>query len=410
MNKRPLNAPDGVISRRHFLYIAGGTVAVTVGAPILAACGASATPAPTAAPTTAPTAVPSGVPCPTVTPSTTAIGGPLNMFTWAGYEGAGVAEMEQWYKDNNIQLNVKNISNEDPIAFFKSPAGQDWDAGSLNQGETWYNYDQGVLAAVSVEEIPAFKKMYPFFQESDLFKICDGVYYAIPWTAGPLLINTLPEKVPADALESYEGLFDPKWKGRIATYDDALNMISLGAVATGNDPGKLTREQLNGPVSEWLKRLVPQLKVLATSIGDQVNLLVSGDVDINLIGLTWNIPQARAQGVEIDARVPKEGAFGFVDCVRILPWAKNRQNAIAYANALLEGETAVAMQNSLFQLSTLDEVNQKINKEARDLFPADLNKYFSETLKWNVFYFDPNGPYATVEEWEKVWTEAKVGV
>jgi putative spermidine/putrescine transport system substrate-binding protein/spermidine/putrescine transport system substrate-binding protein len=411
MSDRPLKAPDGVISRRHFLYIAGGTVAVTAGASVLAACGASGTPAPTAAPTAAATAAASAAAeCPVRTPSTAAIGGPLNMFTWAGYEGMGVPEMEQWYKDNKIELNVKAISNEDPIAFFKSPAGQEWDAGSENQGNCNYGYENGVMDAVSVEEVPALGKMYPFFKESPLFKICDGVYNSVPWTTGPLAINTRPEKVPADALESYEGLFDAKWKGRIATFDDALNMISIGAVATGKDPGKLTRDELNGPVRDWLKRLMPQLKVAAASIGDQVNLLVSGDIDINLVGLTWNVKQAKDQGVTIDLRTPKEGAYGFIDCVRILPWAKNRQNAIAYANAVMEGETAVALQNSLAQLGTVDSVNQAVSKDTRDLFPEDLATYFGETLKWNVSYYDPNGPYAPFEEWQKTWADVKAGV
>jgi spermidine/putrescine-binding protein len=402
-----LERPDGVFTRRQFLYLAGGTVAVTAAGTVLAACGASATTAPTAAPSAAPSGGTGG--CPTVTPSTAKVGGTFNNFTWAGYDGVGVPEMDKFFADNGIQMNKKAISNENRVTYFKSPAGQEWDASSLNQGEGNYHYSQGIAAPISVAEVPALAKMYDFIKETPLFKICDGTYNAVPWTFGPLGINTRPDKVPADALESYEGLFDAKWKGRIGTYDDALNMISLGAVATGKDPAKLTRDELNGPVKDWLKRLQPQLKVLSTSIGDQVNLLASGDVDIELIGLTWNITQAESQGVAIDLRIPKEGAFGFIDAVFIMPWAKNRQNAIAYANALISGDTAVAMQNSLFQLGTVDETNQKINKQIRDLFPADLNEYTGKTLKWNVSYFDPNGPYATIDEWSQVWTAVKAG-
>ena len=29
-------------------------------------------------------------------------------------------------------------------------------------------------------------------------------------------------------------------------------------------------------------------------------------------------------------------------------------------------------------------------------------------LKWNVQHFDPEGPYATNEEWEAVWNEVKL--
>ena len=187
-------------------------------------------------------------------------------------------------------------------------------------------------------------------------------------------------------------------------------MISMGACATKNDPGQLTRDQLNGPVKDWLVRLKPQLKVMSSSIGDQITLLMAGDVDVELLGLLWFVAQAKEQNSPVDFRVPDEGTYGFCDAVIIPPWAKNRQNAIAYANALMEGETAVAQQEATFQMSTNPEVNDKVKAEIRSLFPEDLVGYVTNTLKWNKFWYDPNGDYATVEEWRKVWDDVKAGV
>jgi spermidine/putrescine transport system substrate-binding protein len=401
-----LERPDGVFTRRQFLYIAGGTVAVTAAGTVLAACGTSATTAPTAAPTAAaPTAAPTAAP--SAAPSAGAVGGDFNLFTWAGYDGKGVPAMDKFYADNKINLNVKNISNEVLENFLKAPGSEMWDASSDNQGDTEYAFTSGISSEITVDEVPALAKMYPFFKDNAFWKVRDGVYNSVPWTWGPIGINTRKDKVP-DGIPTYEVLFDPKFTGRIGTYDDALNMVSTAAVATGNDPNFLTRDQLNGPVKDWLLKLKPQLKVLSTSIADQLNLLISGDVDVELVGLLWNLVSAKQQNINtIDFVVPKEGTFGFVDAVIIMPWAKSRANALAYANALMDGDTAVAMQESVNQMGPVAEINAKIKPEVRSLYPDDLETYINKTLKWNKFWYDPAGKYATVEEWRKVWDDVK---
>ena len=244
----------------------------------------------------------------------------------------------------------------------------------------------GIQSAITDKEVPALAKMYDTFKNGTFWNVCEGTYNSVPWTWGPLGINTRKDRVPAEALKSWDELFDPKYTGKIGTYDDALNMVSTGAVATKNDPGKLTTDQLNGPVKDWLTKLKPQLKVLSTSIGDQQNLLESGDVDIELVGLLWFV--AGSKTGQIDFRVPDEGTYGFVDAVIVPPWAANRQNAIAYANALLEGPTAIAQQEATFQMSTNPEVNAKIKPEVRSLYPEDLVAYVSDTLKWNKSWYD----------------------
>jgi spermidine/putrescine transport system substrate-binding protein len=402
-----LRPPAGVYTRRTFLKIAGFTAVATSSAAFLEACVGAASPAASSAgsATAAASAAPSASAVASSAASLAPVGGPFALFTWAGYDGKGV--IDDWYTQNNIQLDLKSITNENMVNFMKAPGSEKWDASSVNQGDAEYLAAQQVSSPISVQEVPALTKMLPFFRDGTFWKTSDGVYNSAPWTWGPIGINTRPERVPADALDSYQGLLDPKWKGRIGTFDDALNMISTAACATGNDPGKLTRDQLPGAVKDFLVKLKPQLKVLSTSIGDQANLLISGDVDIELVGLLWFIVQAKSQNVTLDFRVPKEGAFGFCDAVYITPWAPHRANAVAYANALLSGDTAVKMQESVNQLSTNPEVNSKIKADVRNLYPQDLDAYTSQTLKWNKSWYDPNGQYATIDEWRKVWDDVK---
>jgi spermidine/putrescine transport system substrate-binding protein len=400
------------MTRRHFLAITGGTAAVVAAGGLLAACSSTATPAPTAAPTTAATAAPTPVPspaCPSPVAVTGQVGGPFNLFCWEGYDGKGNEIWDAWWPANNIQLNVKYIAAENMNAFFKSPAGQEWDASSLNQGEVPNSWQVGILTPITDQDVPSLAKMYPFFRDGDLWKICEGTYAAVPWSFGPIAVIVRTDKVPADLLSSYEGLFDPKLAGRVGAFDDALNMISTAAIATGNHPGYLTREQLNGPVKDWLDRLRPQLKALQASIGDQSTVISSGDVWVELVGWAFFVPTLKAEGVQVEFVTPKEGAFGFVDSIFIPPTAPHRANAIAWTNAMMEGETAKAMNEWTVQLSSNPEVNQTLSQDVLSIFPSDIEGYLDQ-LKFNRSYYDPNGPYATMEEWTKVWTEAKAGI
>ncbi len=399
-----IKPPPGVYTRRMFMRMAGATTVLAASGNVLAACGAgAASPSTIGAPS--PTA---GAPSPTAgDPSPTAaavVGGDVNVFTWGGYEGSGI--IDDWYASNSLKLNVKAITLPGGIPTTIQQGG--WDASSANQGDAEYYHGLGISSEITVDEVPALAKMLPFFQEGSFWKIRDGVYNSVPWTWGPIGFMARPDRIPEGSIKSYWDLTKPEFKDRLGTFDDPLNMIATGAVANQLDPGALTREQLNGPVRDYLEKLVPNLKILAASLGDQINTLAAGDVDGYLVGFVWGTFEVRKQGVDAYFLVPeKEGAFGFCDAVFIPPEAEHRANAIAYANALLEGETAAAMQGAFIQLSTNAEVIDQASPEVRAVYPADLAAYASETLKWNKSYYDPAGAYATIEEWTALWEEVK---
>jgi putrescine transport system substrate-binding protein len=128
---------------------------------------------------------------------------------------------------------------------------------------------------------------------------------------------------------------------------------------------------------------------------------------VQVVGLTWSANEGKRKGVKLNFAVPREGTFGFVDCVFIPPTAPNRENAIAYENALMQGSTAIGMANYVNQTSTNPAVNAKINKSVLTFFPKDLISY-TIRLKWNKSYYKP-GKYATFQEWTRVWGEVKAG-
>lgn len=401
--------PAGVMTRRQFMYLAGGVAAVAATAPLLAACSAAGTtPGPVAS-----SGASSGV-CPNPIPLTGSVGGALSLFEWEGYDGKGVPQWDAWYKANNINLTVKYVTDQsNPSATMRSPEGKLYDVFSFNQGDVLNAWADGdLLTPISIEEVPGLGKMYPFFKDSVLFHICDNqdVFPTVPWQWGPLGLIARDDTVPIKDLSSWQGLLEPKYKGRIITYDDPLNAVSQGACAVNLDPATLTKDQLNGPVHDFWKQLFPQLKTVVTSAGDQANLLASGDAWISMMGWAYNISQLAGMNVKANFVIPNEGTYGFIDTIAIPPWAPDRRNAIAWANAMMEGDTAVALQESTIGMSTNPEVNAKVTGDVRNLFPADLETFFAKELKFNRTWRDPNGPYATMADWTTFWNNIKAGV
>lgn len=333
------------------------------------------------------------------------VGGPFNLFTWQGYEGTGLPQWDSFWPKNGIDLNVKPIGSENMAQFLKGPGGDQWDAYSVNQGDNNRFDGLGILSPITVEEVPNLKKMYSALADSPIWKVGDGVYNSVPLTVGPLGMNWVTSRFPK-GFTHYDQALDPKI--RVGTYDSANNMIPVAACAVGLDPGKLTRDQLNGPVKDWLRKLRPQLKVISASLGDQLTVLINNDVDVQLVGLMWFVQQGVQQGIDIGFTIPAEGSFGFVDSIGITPFAKNRCNALAYANAGLDPDMGARLNDTLFSLGPTPEINAALSENTRSHFPKDIDRDFFGKLKWNISYVDPKGEYATAEEWSALWNEVKL--
>ncbi len=375
--------PAGVYTRRHVFQIAGGA-AVALGTSQL------------------------GMPAPVAAQE---VGGQLYLFTWEGYDLPEA--LKAWREENGIETTVKYITNGNDVPpFIKGPGGNEIDLSSVNQVDNRYVNGLDIMSPITVEEVPSLGKMYSYFRDSPIWKNPDGSYNSAPWTWGAIGVNYLTDKV--EPLASWNDLLDPSLKGRVGTFDDGYNNCSLAAIALGLDMTHLTQDQLNGPVKEWLLQLKPNLKAVSASLGDMVNVLVSGEVDYMSVGLTLIQSLARQNGAEnIGFYIPDEGGFGFVDAAFIPPTAPHRANALAWCEACLGGETAARAAEAVLQGVAVPDVVQYLNEETKALYPYDdLENYLTNRVFFEVNYRPTEEEKAegivTVDDLNKVWQEVKV--
>lgn len=338
-----------------------------------------------------------------------AVGGPLALYTWQGYELT--EPFKKWRAEHGIEQTQKYINNQfDVVSILKGPGGKEFDSSSGNQAYIQLFQRLGLTAPISAKDVPSLAKMYPFFQESPIWKTAPGAdtYNSVPWTWGAVGINYLNDKVAAP--ESWGVLIDPKNKGRVGTVDDAFNNVSIAAIALGFDLTKISKEQLAGPIREWLVKLKQNVKTISTNLGDQQTLLVNKEVDYMNVGLTMFVTGAADQGAKnVAFAVPKEGGFGYCDAAFVTPWAPNRENALAFCEALLGGQTAADAANALAGGVAVPDVVPLLNETTRGLYPYDrLNDYLAKDLKFEVNYTPAEGEdIVTFDDLNALWTEVK---
>jgi spermidine/putrescine transport system substrate-binding protein len=380
--------PDGVFSRRQFFQLAGGAVAAGA---LPAAFGIESARAGR------------------VLLDAAAVGGALNIFTWQGYDLTG--PLKSWRTQNHIHQKVKYINNQfDVAAILRGPGGKQYDSSSANQAYTHLFQRLGVMAPLSAKDVPSLAKMYPYFRDNPIWRWSSGSsnWNSVPWTWGAIGINYLSDKVKAPA--SWDVLIDPKNRGRVGTFDDAYNNVSIAAIARGIPLTKITPQDLNGPIKDWLTKMLANVKTVSTNLGDQLTLLVNKEVDYMSVGLSLFINQARAQGAKnIGFTVPKEGGFGFCDAAFVTPWAPNKENAHAFLEALLSGKTAAAAANNLIQGVTVPSVVPLLSKDARAIIPySHVQTYVTKQLKFEVNYTPQKGQnIVSFDDINKLWQKLK---
>lgn len=381
-------------SRRTFLGVMGGAAATAV----LTACGQDAkggasTPTSDASPSSSRPAK---------------LGGDLNLYVWEGYDKP--ADMAAWLTKNDINLHVKYITTPEEVpTILKGAGGGDWDMSYGDNVVMDYYEQLGLLRLLTVEDLPQLDGLLPVFKKPP-FTNADGKFRGIPWTWGFSGLTYRSDRVAEP--KSWEDLLKPAAKGKVATVDGALNNVALACIAVGIDPDGLTKADLEGEVASYLKSLLGQMKVIASSIGDQISLLTSGDIDYMSVGLKFMDAETAAAGVETKTIVPKEGAIGWADTTFITATAPHLDNAMAFGARLLDPQFCADANSDILQGPGVEASIELLSAEAKEQYPYDdLDHYLSDTLTFNQGWpHEPDGDKATYQDVLNLWQNLKSAV
>ncbi len=323
----------------------------------------------------------------------------LKIYNWADYIDEEVlAEFPEWYKEQTgeeIRI-IYQVFDINEIMLTKIERGhEDFDVVCPSEYIIERMLRKDLLLPIdrNFSHTPDYTgNVSPYIREQ-LDKIsqpgreANEYVVAYMWGTAGLLYNK--RFVSEEEVESWECLWDPKYKGKILmkdSYRDAYGTAIIYAHAEQLADGTVTVEELMNDYSpevielaeEYLKAMKPNIAGWEADFGKEmmtknkawINFTWSGDA-------VWAIDEAALVDVELDYLVPEEGSNIWFDGWVIPKYARNKKAASYFINYLCQADIALRNMDEIGYVSavaTPEILEEKIDEELEEC--SDLSYFF----------------------------------
>jgi spermidine/putrescine-binding protein len=261
--------------------------------------------------------------------------GEITYFGWSGYDDPN------FHKGYTAKYggspNFAFWGSEDE-AFNKLMAGYEVDVVAPCTYEVPQWVGGGIVQPVDESRLKHLPDMFASVVDIPGTRI-DGKRYFVPMDWGNSTIVYRTDLIDPEYVKenSWKVLFDERYKGRVATFDDNVNVEIAGLLLGYDNIFSLTDEQL----VEARKLLQKQREVLRfywTDVTQIDQALASGEL---IAAYAWNESYTRlkAQGVSVGFMVPKEGIFTWCCGLMVHSTAKNIDAVYDFINDMTSPET-----------------------------------------------------------------------
>ena len=376
------------LDRKGFLALSGTTSL----AAFLAACGGSSSDSSdsgseAAADATTAAAAPKADPA-------TEPGGPIEIFTWAGYDDdpeAGAPWMWSQYaegeygSDSPLQFT---FLDDDTQALSKVASGYAPDV--IHPCVMWINQwkDGGMIQPLDLSFFPDIDGIPPAVRAGGEI---DGQTWFMPFDVGFTSLTYDADAIDFDEVggeETWQILLDERYKGKFSFFGDPTAIIGYSHLMNEGavDPSVLNTEQI-AAAKETALKWKPNLRNYWTSQTDTVNDFVNGNL---LATYTWpdgywrikNHPKMKGRNIKY--MQPKEGRGAWV-CGMVLSATTTQPGRAQLAMASANTPEAAAKLTDVFQYAAAqkDGVIELIeDKELIKAFEIDNPAAWEPPLTW----------------------------
>lgn len=153
-------------------------------------------------------------------------------------------------------------------------------------------------ATVDLSDLPNLKGLLPLSQPVGL----EG-YPLVNTYAYVYVCAYRPEAFPDGPPESWQVMLDPKFKGRVALYDDGIGFNPIAVIAGGGTFEDIPDNM--APGYEFYRQLKANEPLLGED-ADFTTWFQNGEIDLACT-ISVNARAARQSGIEVEWTVPKEG-------------------------------------------------------------------------------------------------------
>ncbi|MGA0563463.1 ABC transporter substrate-binding protein [Ancylobacter sp. VNQ12] len=318
----------------------------------------------------------------TLLASAAAFAGPKGEVRLLAYEGyADPAWTEEFEKETGITVKVTYVGGVDEqIAKMKASNGKDYDVVTVDTASLKAFADQKLIAPIDKDKLTSAKNLLPEFREMSNATF-GGATYGVPWAWGSLGM-VYDKKTFPTAPDSWEVLWDPKFKGKVIALDDANNDINFGAIALGiKDPFNLTDAQF----AEVKAKLIALKKNLLTYFaGFDEGTTIWSENDVVLMFSMGELAAINLQkkGFDVGYVIPKEGAVGWLDNLTVSAGTANTDAAYAWMNFALQKKIGADMAKKFGYGATTDAA-QGMDYANRLIWAQNPEDYTRRQAIWN---------------------------
>jgi len=324
---------------------------------------------------------------------------PVHFFTWSGYEQP---VFFQPYIDKYGEEPAISFLGGTDEAFAKLRADYATDIAHPCSDSVRQWYDAGVIRPFDPSRLTYWDDLFPTFRDLPETQTDDGQPLFIPWDWGNSSVLYRTDMVEIEE-ESWSLLYDERYAGKLATYDQPVANVQIAALVLGyseDDIWHLTDEQLQ-EVRKLVAKQRDLLRFYWTSQTEALQALAAGEI---VAMYAWNdaYTQLKAEGVPVAYMSPKEGARNWV-CGLVL--ASNNvsddDKIYDFLNAMMRPEAGAYLISEYGYGSSNTKAYDLVPQERLEEVGLDDPDAFLEN---GIFLLplDPKYDQKYVELWEEV--------
>jgi len=326
--------------------------------------------------------------------------GPVSLFQWEDYmDPPFLGEYKKTYRETP---NITIFADEDE-AFAKMRAGFKPDV----MGPCYYEYprwrEAGLLQPIDTTKLKNWNKISPTLRALPGIGAGPNKVWFVPHYWGNTSVTFRTDLAPEYAKKpSWQILFDPKYKGRIAVLDGVDDTVPFIARMIGIDAYHMTPAQWD-KVQDKLRELVKQTRIITSDDTTLVQALASGEI---VAAMTWRIVYSalHREGKPVAFMNPPSGIFTYVCGLVVHKNPSDQAKATALIDSMIGDEgadyTLLKIGDEPANVSTLSKIpnatfqNLGISRDAETILKHGI---FQQRLK-------------NKEEIVSAWTEIRAGL
>lgn len=320
----------------------------------------------------------------------------LSIFNWSDYiDPEVIAEFEQEF---GVKVKYDTFDSNESLFAKIRPGNPGYDIIVPTNDYVEIMVKIGLLEELDRDNIPNIKNINSKFLNPG-FDI--GNKYSIPYQWGTVGIGYNITKTGGE-IDSFEALFDPKFKNKVALLEDIRVVMGMVLNYLGYDPNTTDIDAIQAAKDY----IVDRKETIATFAPDTgQTLLDQGEVDIAL-EYSGDIFTVMAENEDLRYVIPKEGSIVWTDSLAIPKGAPHKELAEKFINFVLDPEVGAKISNYVaYGTPNATAIEQGLIDEE---ILADPSIYPSPEVFEKLSYIHDVGKATTL--YDDAWTEVKVSM